>query len=539
MPRPWRPPPPPAAPPLRLLPLLLLLLALLVQQTRGQELLSFNASANAPLPARSTTSSNYSSSSPSSSPSSPPTTAPTTAAPVSKLHHTISAHTCGIREPATNGSSSSSSSSVRRLRIVMVITSDRYLPVLLNWLLFFHELCPDQSSLYFMCVDKQAESGMRRVGLECHSFAQHGNSASQLPLTANNANKLWLMRARLTKTLLDQGLDVLLSDADALWLQNPFDELERHPTSDLIASRGRFPEDVSRVYGATICMGFVYIKSNPRTRLFYSLLLEHMGRQAHPDDQRDVNQMLLMRGIAYPPPASRPLRYLDSHQPDSGYVWWLGGNGGGGGGGRRFSERDIGSNSTMRITLLPHRTFRRICEGERVATIHESVVAHCYSESKSGDGKMGAGLKYRLWVLRDDWQVVPYTRADEFYARIARDSGGLVGGPAPPAAAAAQHRKLLQQQQQQSTTDGAVGPRRKRRSRFALCHRAQHDNGPLAANVSRLCQQRVHSFTPRQARGAGGAEEADADANNTRPLMLTAADVARLEARGRGAATVV
>lgn len=419
------------------------------------------------------------------------------------LHHPISSHTCGVHEKVSsvNGSEEAVVWRMRPLRIVIVITSDKYLAVLLNWLLFFHELCPDQSSLYFMCTDKQAEPSMRKVGLECH-YAHTLNLNGPVPSTANNNNKLWLVRARLAKTLLDQGFDVLMSDADALWLQNPFDELERFSSSDIIASRGRFPEDASRIYGATLCMGFIYIKSTRRTQIFYAQLVDYMTHQAHPDDQRDINQLLLQRGLIYPPPASRPLKYIDATKEDHGYVFV-------GSGGPRYvvsAAKDREANTTLRITLLPHTAFRRICEGQRLASIHEAVVAHCYSELKTGEGKVIAGRKYSLWVLRDDWERVRYTNTDEYLARIAVSLDTKVAG-------AGARRLLLPSGAPEDQYQGrGKRERRRRNSRFAIC-RAAGNNGSASAGaggVPAICLQRVHSFGRN----------------------MSAADVASLEARG-------
>ena len=406
------------------------------------------------------------------------------------LHHPISSHTCGIREKeysvkaSFNGSEETIVWRMRPLRIVIVITSDKYLAVLLNWLLFFHELCPDQSSLYFMCTDKQAEPSMRKVGLECH-YAHTLHLNGPVPFTANSNNKLWLVRARLAKTLLDQGFDVLMSDADALWLQNPFDELERFSSSDIIASRGLFPEDASRIYGATLCMGFIYIKSTRRTQIFYAQLVDHMTHQAHPDDQRDINQLLLQRGLIYPPPASRPLKYLDASKEDHGYVFV------GSGGPRLVDAKDRDANTTLRITLLPHTAFRRICEGQRLTSIHEAVVAHCYSELKTGEGKVIAGRKYSLWVLREDWERVRYTNSDEYLARIAVSLDTKVAG-------AGARRQLLLSSGVGAAEDQGRGmrERRRRNSRFAIC-RAASNNGSASAGadgVPAICLQRVHSF---------------------------------------------
>lgn len=393
----------------------------------------------------------------------------------SKIHHSISTHTCSLRDKDdANNNTLILTSFIRPLRIVMT-TSDKYIPVLLNWLIYFHELCPaGQALMYFVCLDKETEVTMRKVGLQCHQI--HHTAGRE-----KEKNKLWLARTRITKQLLDQGLDVLMSDSDAIWLQNPFDELEKYPSADIIASRGKFPEEISKIFGATLCMGFVYIKSTLRTRVFYGHLSEYMSKQAQPDDQRDINHIFLQRGIIFPPPASRPLKYLDSTAADTGYFSMLGP--------RRLSERDKDANTTIRITLLPHDMFRRICEKETIAAIHSSVIAHCYTEFKTGPVKRAASAKYHLWALRNDWESMPYTTADEYLAKIAIDAedGGIAKDHSAPAAAINQSRQLL--------------ATRKRRSRFALCRGYNHllisplsNRTDTAAGVPAFCLERGKYF---------------------------------------------
>lgn len=390
--------------------------------------------------------------------------------------HAPSTHTCGIRDVNGNGTS------VRPYRLLMT-TSDKYLPVLLNWLIYFHELC-EGSSLFFVCLDKATETVMKKVGLSCHHTLH-------MP-TMESKNKLWLLRARLTKSLLDEGHDVLMSDSDAIWLQNPFDVLERHSESDIIGSRGSFPEDAAKVLGATLCMGFVYIKSNPKTRNLWGQLVEYMHRDSRPDDQRNLNHLLLARGMLFAN-ATLPLPYLASTAPDTGYVAISG---------QRRITMPADANRTLQLTLLPHSQFRRICEKELMSAIHEAHVAHCYSEFKTGTGKRGAESKYGLWVLREAWEAVVLPAAggaSDFFRLITDESTIATSG-----ARNATRRLLLPQE----------GGRGRRRSRFAnVCHpeRQRGLGANASSSVPAWCHERFRAFGQN----------------------VTAADVARMEGRGR------
>jgi hypothetical protein len=64
---------------------------------------------------------------------------------------------------------------------------------------------------------------MIRIGLRCDS--------SQ---TTNTNNKIWFYRSHIVNSLLDSNYDVLMSDTDAIWLKNPFAELNKYYNSGSI-----------------------------------------------------------------------------------------------------------------------------------------------------------------------------------------------------------------------------------------------------------------------------------------------------------------
>jgi hypothetical protein len=273
------------------------------------------------------------------------------------------AHTCGAKDPVTGA--------VRPLRI-MTSSTDEYFPVFMNWLVYFHEMCPSVANIYFICLDTVIEKKLSSYGLTCaHVYHFSGAHAD-----------IWLVRTRLTHSLLAQGFDVLLTDADALWLRNPFPLIEAHLDADIVSSRGLFPENVSKVLGAALCMGFIYVKASAHTATLWGEVAAHMARQTTRDDQRDVNVLLLSLGLHYP---TKPT-YIGSTEYSKGY----------------FQHH----NHNYRVTLLPHVLFRRVCDQERMTDIHSAVVAHCLSHQKKGASKMTTAEAVGLWQLRKDWQSV-------------------------------------------------------------------------------------------------------------------------------------
>jgi hypothetical protein len=285
-----------------------------------------------------------------------------------------SSDVCRIRDSASNNG-------VRPLKI-MVSTSEQYFPILLNWLQYFRNICRGTSGLHFVCLDKAAEIGMKKVGLQC-AYSQH---------TSGNTNHIWLLRMRIVKQLIDQGFDVLMTDSDAIWVHNPFLDLQEHQQSDLIASRGAFPENVSKHLGATLCMGFIYMKSTVRTKALFGELVIKMSANHEPDDQRDLNDILLAHGLMYTPKAT----YVGSKSATTGSLMYNG--------------------SEMHVTLLPHDSYRRVCEGHKIIHLHNATVVHCLSD-KTGISKEKSLERIGLWSLREDWKTVlnTITANNSFY----------------------------------------------------------------------------------------------------------------------------
>ena len=76
--------------------------------------------------------------------------------PSSWIHSQNSVQTCGVRGMTKNGTVVT-----RPLRIIMSTTAS-YVPTLFNWLLYYREVCPDMSSLFFICMDPDSRKMMKK-----------------------------------------------------------------------------------------------------------------------------------------------------------------------------------------------------------------------------------------------------------------------------------------------------------------------------------------------------------------------------------------
>lgn len=173
-----------------------------------------------------------------------------------------------------------------KLRILVLVDFTRdYFD---NWLLHFRAVCPSSDALLeILCLDKEMEQLVQTNNtLACsrrfNDILQAPSLLPALPFIHQNAtrtrNTLWMIRfLLLTRIVEDFQENVLLSDIDAIWLDDPFPMLsEQAIRSDIVSSRGSFPRMLFDQWGSTLCMGFVYVASNPSTVAFLRLVYRNM-----------------------------------------------------------------------------------------------------------------------------------------------------------------------------------------------------------------------------------------------------------------------
>ena len=175
-----------------------------------------------------------------------------------------------------------------------------------------------------------------------------------------------------------------MSDADALWLQDPMNyfTLPGVVDSNIVASRGSFPVHLGHEWGSTICMGFILFRasSNDTMRTFLDVMYNHTVSTMN--DQVSINTVAHDLGIAWDKEGS-DMRYNASTSMGVGTIESLVGNNG-----RPF-----------KITLLPHTSFTRKCDATPISS--ETVVAHCFV--------WGGGARSRTAWMRNMnlWRVGP------------------------------------------------------------------------------------------------------------------------------------
>jgi hypothetical protein len=163
--------------------------------------------------------------------------------------------------------------------------------------------------------------------------------------------QLWARRAELFGALAAAGIDFIHSDADAVWLRSPIDEIFGLDVDVAFSEGTIWPYDVLEHWGVVLCCGLFGVRAGPRAAAFFAAVIERM--RIDRDDQAAVNRTLLDKGIAWCMDEPCEFRIWQKRQF------------------RIFRQPLIGSCADLRVALLPHYQFPRLPEVSA-----ETIVAH-------------------------------------------------------------------------------------------------------------------------------------------------------------------
>lgn len=243
--------------------------------------------------------------------------------------------------------------------VSLVLTDSGYFRVFRNWLAHFER--HDLGNLLVVALDEESYA-------DAQDLAKHVIGAPW----DRETNSIWKMRAELIANILGCGYDVIHSDADAVWLQDPV-AYTTNLNCDLAFSQGTvWPPDVHEINKVVVCCGFFFARSSSATRSFFSSWLKAMTSDH--DDQRAVNRIIVELGGRWRQRedytlGATPHEFRCFRQP-------------------QFAELSSGAT----IALLPHRLFQRVPEHQK------PIVAHYLSD------KEGVSAETRLremgrWIV--------------------------------------------------------------------------------------------------------------------------------------------
>ena len=254
-------------------------------------------------------------------------------------------------------------------KVVVVFSDSRYKAVLLNWLIGMHRL--GIQNYLVISLDEGIHGYLE----------EHGFPTFLSPLEGD-LSKLWIMRMRIFQALCSAGLSFLHSDADAIWLKNPFPAFFDNSTHEIIASQGTiWPADVAADQGFVFCCGFFFVKSCQQTRELLDELAADVTVSG--DDQVSLNRILKQKSIDWDTQLTRPYFMHYEDQTFTCYETVVTGE---------------TQDKLLSIALLPHHLFQRLhMPGQ------DAFVKHLLSD-KDCDSKLDMLQRTDCHFLAADWK---------------------------------------------------------------------------------------------------------------------------------------
>eukprot|EP00049_Salpingoeca_infusionum_P022797 m.370334 g.370334 ORF g.370334 m.370334 type:complete len:475 (+) comp54034_c0_seq1:90-1514(+) len=195
------------------------------------------------------------------------------------------------------------------------------------------------ATISLLCLDQEAKEFFAQHDIRCVALQVrepiNGNYSTQShrtisdPESSNHQKEkkppskemlaqIWLARLSIVQQLVNRGIDVLLSDTDAVWVRDPLPSLRRelqHTSQpSILAQRGRFPFHLGHVWGSTLCFGFIYFRGTTAVQELFRLMFALIQAGAEPDDQVLLNTALHLLNPEFITPIESPCKRSASAQ---------------------------------------------------------------------------------------------------------------------------------------------------------------------------------------------------------------------------------
>lgn len=228
-----------------------------------------------------------------------------------------------------------------------------------------------KENLFLLCLDEGSKVAMEGISVR-----------GVLVNDVHSGHGRWRLRVHVMACLVEYGLDVIVSDSDAVWLGDPIPDMLAIE-ADVYASRAPWPEQYADpVHGNTACMGFIMFKAGTEgVHKFLGVVEEYV--QDIGDDQIGVNKAISTLGPVYDyDEAKSDMRLYNSTGVGKAVLTGVPGN--------------------LTLALLPHNKYTRHCEITAIG--NQTIVAHCHPPTPKGGGPPGKKeqlLKtWGLWRLK-------------------------------------------------------------------------------------------------------------------------------------------
>lgn len=294
--------------------------------------------------------------------------------------------------------SSAAAAENKKDTIIITYVSYSYRIPLMNWLVSMNQLglVP---MIGIICLDESICHELKRIGMEGYVLIDSQSNTNER-LSFAKVQNLWVTRMKHLHELISAGIHVTFSDSDAIWLRDPFKEgIFSESKGDIVGGKGAFPWDVARHWGTTICMGVVYVRSTPATKIFIERA--YLETKKTNDDQIGLN--IVLQSLLSPDPVKIFGRRLRSDgASDVSVIVPI------------LNKDQL--RLSFRFTLISHLSIPRWCNilsNEQWKS--KVIIAHCHpadghvasTQMQKGNNETHSQVlhQYGLYHLVDDWET--------------------------------------------------------------------------------------------------------------------------------------
>lgn len=260
--------------------------------------------------------------------------------------------------------------------VIITFISHEYLGVGLNWICSIKRL--GLTNIIVICGDSETTKILKDDGIQCveariNSCKLNADYRSPVGFT-NKGLAMTALKFPIASALVKEGFSVVLSDADAVWLQDPTHHLEADIAFQRVAY---FPDTIARLWGFVACSGFVFFRHSADIIGFLQdCIREQLLIQS---DQLALNLALLQADTFWTnPPSSFTTYSPDQDQHTSELLANFQEV-------ARFPIRGLIGQYKLEVLALPHNQFWR---HSWVAATHSEMVLCHPNSPKNDSGKI-------------------------------------------------------------------------------------------------------------------------------------------------------
>lgn len=247
---------------------------------------------------------------------------------------------------------------------ITCFVDQKYFEVSRNWIAAMNHLGLLESVL-LVALDR--ESQLRLQSLRLPNILR--------PHDCRDLGGLWIHRLRVLNELLADGLSLVHSDADAVWLANPMQDWLASGCDLLFTQGTDWPKSALATRRFVACCGLYFVANNPYARAFMEKLL-HKTIQTR-DDQVALNALLPRQFTDWNVEHTRELAFRGKPFTVSNQLMWT-----------RRGELKFG--------ILPHHLYPRIDDTHGDGA--SARMAHPVSDKEAGETIQVLKSK-ALWFL--------------------------------------------------------------------------------------------------------------------------------------------